>query len=705
MNLEQVISQYRGHGMLGEVGGRTVLRNIRANQVLGGLELRSMPSRLGKHRNRLEEIFSMASLRDGSSQEDMAKRTFLFTASDDTCDRYNSRLLVDGRIGTRSFGDGWQLGDFKRNSVFQWCHTYDTIPIGTVADVYVDSKGVVKRLMAAVVIGDGRANPMALEVAAAYADGLMKAVSVGFDALRIYYPQDIDESKELGLDQRNSWDLGYVVGEEDLWELSAVPVPGNANALIGKSVEQGEAKRWLAFSDRIQDYDAVHAYQIRAVVSGAAKGVSVMALLGNERGVVCCKSSSDLSSKDTWSKPTLGDFTDKSWDELSDTEKKAIGDCFAWAPADPPETFGDFKLPHHDPDTKKLNRAGLAAAAGRLGQADLPAEDLAKVKARLESHYHAIDEKAPWEEEDSEKAAFAMAREMRIARFGVTRGDDDTSGDGDEGAPTDPSDSFSVLAGHLHKARLACARVTGHVAGAHGHLDEAHTHLDNIGGSAAIQTKKSARKGEGDGEGVVNAADKNPTPSEEPGEFYDIGAGVSKARAALGNTRGKLANVQSEIGGIHRIIDKAHAFMDTYAGDGGTGKGNDGTGGSSASGASSDGSGSYTELSAKLADAIRAGSEAEVRRLSALLTLGRRGGTISPSPSGASGPVSDLTEVTQRLAATVGDLQRSLNALAKGGQAPKGSEPRRPSPKDITLYADILTVLDDTRKVVVEAKG
>jgi hypothetical protein len=703
MNLEQVISQYRGHGMLGEVGGRTVLRSVRANQVLGGLELRNTPARLGKHRNRLEEIISMADLRDGSSQEDLAKRTFLFTASDDTCDRYNSRLLVDGRIGSRSFGDGWQLGDFKRNSVFQWCHTYDTIPIGTVPDVYVDTKGAVKRLMAAVILGDGRANPMALEVAFAYAQRLMQAVSVGFDARRVYYPQDIDESKELGLDQRNSWDLGYIVGEEDLWELSAVPVPGNANALIGKGakLEADEAKRWLAFADRIKDHDAVHAYQIRAVVSGAAKGVSVMALLGNDRGVVCCKSSSKLSDKDTWSKPTLSDFTDKTWDELSADEKKSIGDCYGWAPADPPESFGDFKLPHHDPGTGDLNRAGLAAAAGRLNQANIPEGDLAKVKTRLESHYHAIGEKAPWEEEDSEKAAFAMAREMRIARFGVTRAEDNTDGDGDEGAPTDPADSFSVLAGHMHKARLACARATGHVTGAHGHLDEAHQHLDNIGGAAAVQSKKSVRKGEGDGEGSIQVQDGSD-PKEEPGEMYDIGAGVSKARASLGNTRGKLADVQSEIGGIHRVLDKAHAFMDAISSSGGTGKG--GAAGAAA-GATSDSSGSYTELSAKLSDALLVGDEKEVRRLSALLTGVGRGGTISPTPAGASGPVSDLMEVTLRLAATVKDLQRSLADSAKGGQIPKGREPRRPSPKEAELYANVLTVIDETRSVLVEAKG
>jgi hypothetical protein len=704
MNLEQVIEQYRSHGLVGEVGGHTLLRSIHADAVTGHLELRKQPSRLGKHTNRLEEIRSMAraaGLRDAAA-EDLDKRTFQFVASDDTCDRYNSRILVDGKIGSRVFGKGWQLSDFKKNPVFQWCHTYDTIPLGNVVDVYPDTKGKVKRLLAAVVIGDGRANPMAPLVCAAYGDGLMRAVSVGFDADvdGIYYPQDIDEAKELGLDP-GPWNMGYIVGEQDLWEISAVPVPGNANALLGKGVEQGEAKRWLAFADRLKEHDQAHAYQIRAIVSGAAKGVSIMEITGT-RGSVPKDVSKEKADPDTaWSKPNLSDFTDKQWEDLSTSEKTRISGHYAYTKNSPPESFGDLLLPHHRAEDGAVVLKGVIAAAGRMNQADIPSDGVDGVKKHLENHYHAFDKKAPWEEADGEKAAEAMARDLLWAGLlrAATGEGDATDGDGDEGAPSDPADQFSTLTSHLHKARLACNRTSGHVAKAHEHLDAAHGHLDTIDG------KKSARSKEGDGEGSVQVVDG--TAKEEPGELYEIDDTPDvKAKAHLRKVRGKLGDIQQEMGSIHRALDKAHSFMDAY-GSGGTGKGDEGTGGPSSAGAvggdGEGGAGGYTELSAQLKTALEGDDHQEVARLAAMLTARARGGTISqPSPAGASGPAKDLMEVTQRLVAVVGDLQQSLAGMAKGGRTPKGAQTLGPDPADIDTYRELLTVLDDSRAVIRE---
>ena len=46
-----------------------------------------------------------------------------------------------------------------------------------------------------------------------------------------------------------------------------------------------------------------------------------------------------------WEAPNLEDFTDKSWDELTDTEKRRIAGHFAWAASMPPEKYGDLKFP------------------------------------------------------------------------------------------------------------------------------------------------------------------------------------------------------------------------------------------------------------------------------------------------------------------------------------------------------------------------
>lgn len=92
-----------------------------------------------------------------------------------------------------------------------------------------------------------------------------------------------------------------------------------------------------------------------------------------------------------WSKPTLNDFTDKSWEELSDEEKRSIAGHFAWTPKMPPERFTDLKLPHHDPKTHAVNWRGVVAAMAALlgarGGVDIPAEDKQKVYNHLARHY------------------------------------------------------------------------------------------------------------------------------------------------------------------------------------------------------------------------------------------------------------------------------------------------------------------------------
>ena len=81
---------------------------------------------------------------------------------------------------------------------------------------------------------------------------------------------------------------------------------------------------------------------------------------------------------------------------------------FAWYDADKPDQLGSFKLPHHDIADGKLvlSRAGMLAAGASLqgarGGVDIPDADRDAVKAHLTEHYHALDLKAPWEDERRE---------------------------------------------------------------------------------------------------------------------------------------------------------------------------------------------------------------------------------------------------------------------------------------------------------------
>jgi len=103
--------------------------------------------------------------------------------------------------------------------------------------------------------------------------------------------------------------------------------------------------------------------------------------------------------KSEWKKPRLEDFTDKSWDELSDSEKRSIAGHFAWAPKMPPERFTDLKLPHHDPKTHAVVWRGVVAAMAALfgarGGVDIPAEDRRKVYNHLAQHYREFGKEPP----------------------------------------------------------------------------------------------------------------------------------------------------------------------------------------------------------------------------------------------------------------------------------------------------------------------
>jgi len=94
----------------------------------------------------------------------------------------------------------------------------------------------------------------------------------------------------------------------------------------------------------------------------------------------------------SWIKPALKDFTEKLWDDLSETEKGKIRSCFAVVTG---ETFGDCHLPHHEPDGT-LNANGVRNALARFDQTQGLGNASTAAKAHLESHLAEFkeDEKA-----------------------------------------------------------------------------------------------------------------------------------------------------------------------------------------------------------------------------------------------------------------------------------------------------------------------
>jgi hypothetical protein len=237
----------------------------------------AVPARLAKMINRLEELRQMAAaagipdalLRDEGTdgKEGFAERLLTFTASDETRDRYGDRILVDGTLALKDgsikkFGKGWQLDNFRKNPVFMPFHSYSTIPLGQAVDTWTDQKGKRKRLRMTVLMNDGTANPLAPLITAAYKARDMRSVSVGFMPIKAHYPEDAEERAALDLGP-----YGYIFGEQELWENSAVAIPANPNATDEtKGVDASQVAGLMRLADAAQDVEPTFALQLRAAL-------------------------------------------------------------------------------------------------------------------------------------------------------------------------------------------------------------------------------------------------------------------------------------------------------------------------------------------------------------------------------------------------------------------------------------------------------
>jgi hypothetical protein len=78
----------------------------------------------------------------------------------------------------------------------------------------------------------------------------------------------------------------------------------------------------------------------------------------------------------------------------------------------PPERFSDLSLPHHRASDGAIVYRGVVSAAQRLGQTDIPDDELEAVKAHLGRHYRAFGEVAPWDREQASWEQYRKAYEV-----------------------------------------------------------------------------------------------------------------------------------------------------------------------------------------------------------------------------------------------------------------------------------------------------
>ena len=136
------------------------------------------------------------------------ERTLEFTGSTETRDRVGDIIEVAG----------WQLKNYKTNPVFMWAHRYGDPPIGKATRVW-KSEG---KLKFHIEFADAETYEFADTIYKLYQGGFLSAVSVGFEPIEW---EDIEQKGD-------SLGRGTRFKKQDLLELSAVPVPANAEALM-----------------------------------------------------------------------------------------------------------------------------------------------------------------------------------------------------------------------------------------------------------------------------------------------------------------------------------------------------------------------------------------------------------------------------------------------------------------------------------------
>ena len=134
----------------------------------------------------------------------------------DTVERMTFAISTEDvdRHGDVLTASGWRLESYLQNPVFLWAHDYARPVIGRAARVWKGSRELLAEM-------DWAPTEFAQEVAMLYRSGYQRGVSVGFKPVRY----------EERRDARTGAFLGIRFLEQELLEVSAVPVPANASAL------------------------------------------------------------------------------------------------------------------------------------------------------------------------------------------------------------------------------------------------------------------------------------------------------------------------------------------------------------------------------------------------------------------------------------------------------------------------------------------
>jgi hypothetical protein len=313
------------------------------------------------------------------------ERVLEFTISTGTVDRDQDTIAVDG----------WDLDAFLKNPVVLFAHSYDSLPVAKALMTGVEGD----RLRSRAEFTPRDLYPFGYLVYEMYRQGFMRAASVGFRPIKW---------------SRNEERGGFLPTDflrQELLEWSCLPVPANPEALMAAKAAGLDMAPMVEWAEKVLDghHGAKGLWIPRHVVEeihdllAPAKAISIpdgTPPSAQAKGVIPADVSRSTAGEDEeWSAPTLSDFTEETWDDLDDAEKRKIAGHFAWAESSPPETYGGLKLPHHRPSDGKIVWRGVAAAMtvllGARGGIDLPDGDRPKAHSHLASHYRQFGKEPP----------------------------------------------------------------------------------------------------------------------------------------------------------------------------------------------------------------------------------------------------------------------------------------------------------------------
>lgn len=285
----------------------------------------------------------------------MKKKKFLtgYIQKDDTQENgvLSVAIATDGSIdrdGERIDPKGWDFDNFNKNPVLMWAHDYRQEPIGKVTNIRKERGKILFTPKFAVDVSE-----RAKQIFDLYKGGYLNAFSVGFIP-KEWKDNDDGNGKRI-----------RTFTETELLEISAVPVPSNARALVLAR----EAKNFD--DDLLKDME------------DAEDDIEKSAVPFKDRGIV-----EDTGT--AWSGPKEVSATD---------DVKTLKKMSTWYDREDADVKSSYKLPHHRSDDLKAVFRGVASAMAALlgarGGVDIPDGDRRGVYNHLAKHYRQFDKEPP----------------------------------------------------------------------------------------------------------------------------------------------------------------------------------------------------------------------------------------------------------------------------------------------------------------------